>query len=334
MISLAAFVATVGERLLPPAYGSRWGLGPMAVRRSISLPMRLTGEARAGTVATPDGAVRVVGIGREQPIARLVARLFGRDAGSAAAHRRALWSPGALTGYDADLVVAEVDRGMAPRFRRSGWMIVPDAVRWAGDLADVPGSAPSPSLRDDLRQVAREGFTLTQTTDPEDWEMFAERMVAPQARARFGTDAWIPSRGLLRDLMRAGTLHLVWLEGQVVAGVCSVGHGEIVWLPVSGVRDGDPSLLRRGANLAALALPLAWARERGYRRVDAGRTSPFLRDGVQQLKRKWGLLPKADPLVRVMAVRVGSDIARRAFTREPLLVEGAEGLRSYHGDAA
>ncbi len=334
MPSLAGFAASVEERLLVPTFGSRWAFAPIAAHRGLSLPLQLSGSARAGSVVTPDGVVRVVGIGREKLIVPLMARLFGGDAHVSLGGRRGLWNPAALDGYDADLIVAEVHRWVAPRFRRAGFLIVPDAVRWAGALEHVPGPAPSHSLREDLRKIARAGFTLTQTTAPDEWATFARRMVVPHARARFGAHAWIPSDRLLRDLMRAGTLHLVSLDGEVVSGICSVASGERLWLPLSGVRDGDPALFRRGASLATFALVFAWARAQGYGRVDAGRTSPFLLDGVLQLKRKWGLLPEADPLGRVMAVRVGSEAARLAFAREPLLVETEDGLRPYRGEPA
>jgi hypothetical protein len=113
-----------------------------------------------------------------------------------------------------------------------------------------------------------------------------------------------------------------------------VSCGDTVWLPVSGVLDGDPVLFRRGASLATLALGIEWARAQGYRRIDAGRTSPFISDGVQRLKRKWGLLPAADPLAHVMAVRAVSADARAAFAREPVLVEEAAGLLEYRGEDA
>jgi hypothetical protein len=235
---------------------------------------------------------------------------------------------------EADLVAAEVHRWMAPRFRRAGWLIVPSSVRWCGELARVPGPTPPHSLREDLRKLARQGFTLTQTTSPADWELFASRMVVPQARARFGAQAWIPSRRLLRRLERAGMLHLVRQDGRAVAGVCSVPCGDTAWLPISGVLDGDPLLFRRGASLATFALAIEWVRAQGYRRLDAGRTSPFLSDGVQQFKRKWGLRPAADPLAHLTAVRIGSETARAAFAREPVLVEAEGGLAEYRGESA
>jgi hypothetical protein len=104
-----------------------------------------------------------------------------------------------------------------------------------------------------------------------------------------------------------------------------------VWFPLLGVRDGDPALLRAGVAVATYALGFEWARRQGCSRVDMGRTSPLLNDGVQQYKRKWGLSPALDPLAHLMAVWVGSDAARIAFARQPVLAEGDEGLWLYAG---
>ena len=62
-----------------------------------------------------------------------------------------------------------------------------------------------------------------------------------------------------------------------------------------------------------------------------GRTSPFFHDGVQQYKRKWGFDPCPDPLAHLTAVWVGSDAARLAFARQPVLIEREAGLWLYAG---
>lgn len=322
--------AAVEERLLVPTYGSRWPFAPIAAHRGLSLPLQLTGMLRTGTVRHNGAPIRVATVGREKLATPIVGRLFGRWGEPALAARRGLWSPRTLAEIDADLIVAEVHRWMAPRFRRAGWIVVPDAVRWTGELSNVPGPNPPRSLREDLRKVRQAGFKLTQSTSATDWELFATRMAAPQALARFGDQAWVPSDRLLEELRRVGTLHLVHLDGMAVAGVCSVSHGSTLWLPLLGVLDGDPALFRRGASLAALALPIEWARQRGFQRLDLGRTSPFVHDGIHRVKRKWGLRPTIDPLAHVAAVRVG-EAARAAFAGEPLLIETNIGLATYGG---
>lgn len=334
MPSLARLATAVEERLLVPTYASRWTLAPIAAHRGMALPLQLRGPVSTLTADTEAGPVRITAAGRKKLLHPLVKRLFPHRTEWSAEPGRGLWHPRALAGLRADLVLAEVHRWLAPRFRREGWIIVPAAVRWTGDLATVPGPNPCHSLRSDLRKVRRAGFHLVRSDAAADWELFTDRMVAPQALARFGEDVWLPSPALLGQFRRAGTLLLVRLGDRPVAGVCALTTADSVWFPLSGVLDGDPDLFRSGVGLAILALGIEWARAQGCRRVDAGRTGPFLGDGVLRLKRKWGLAPVPDPLSRVVAVRALSPAADAAFTREPVLIETGDGLSEYHGALA
>jgi hypothetical protein len=224
-----------------------------------------------------------------------------------------------------------VHRWLATRFRRAGWVVVPAHIRWTGDLAQLPPPGMSGSLKDDLRKVRSRGFTLEQAGGDAAWEEFTTRMLAPHASARFGDDAWLPSSYLLGRFRERGQLHFVVREGVRVAGFCSLRSGETLWVPLSGVRDGDAALLRAGVSAAAYAHAFEWARRQGCTRVDMGRTSPFVTDGVLQYKRKWGLTAVSDPLAHLTAVWVGSDAARLAFARQPVLAEGDHGLWVYAG---
>jgi hypothetical protein len=321
------------ERLIIPSYASSWSFAPISAHRTMSLPLQLTGEARRRSVHLGDTQIELLGIGREKLIDPLCIRLFGDLPSPRPEGRHPTWSPGELIRLQADLVIAEVHRWMAPRFRRAGWMIVPSSVRWHGDAASVPPAEPSRSLLANLAKIRKHGFSLIQATAPDDWTEFYETMVEPQARARHGSRAWLPSQAFRRKLAQRGLLHLVVEEGVRVAGACTVPHGDKLWFPLVGVREGDPQLLQRGAGVAAFALPLEWARARNYRRFDFGRTGPFVNDGIAQYKRKWGFTPVPDPLTHFTALWLGSDSARQAFRHEPVLVEDGVGLREYAGES-
>lgn len=327
-----SFSAAIEERLLVPTYGSHWAPATIAAHRGMAFPFQLVGQAHRWSANFRGSHLRLTGIGREKLIEPLFRRLFGALAEPSRDARRILLNPAQLTDCGADVVAVEVHRWMAPRFRRSGWAIVPEAVRWRGDLTQVPPPQPGGSLRDDLRKVRNGDFSISQTTAAEDWEEFYTEMVQPQSRTRHGEKAWLPSRRLMDEFAAAGVLHLITRDGVRVAGTCSLAQGDSLWIPLTGIRHGDPLLLRQGAGSAALALTFDWARASGYRRVDAGRTGPFVNDGVQQSKRKWGLSPTPDPLAHVVALWMGGSAARQAFAQEPVLVEEAAALRVYAGE--
>ena len=327
-----SLAARIEERLLIPSYASHWAFAPISAHRVLSLPLQLMGQVQRRSVHVGDTRIDLLGIGRTKLIDPLCARLFGDLPEPRPDGRKLTWSPDELTHPEADLVVAEVHRWMAPRFRRAGWLIVPSSVRWHGDLATVPPVEPSRSLSANLTKIRKHGFTLIQASGPADWDEFYATMVEPQARTRHGLTAWLPDEPFRRKIAQRGILHLVMENGVRVAGACTVRHGDMLWFPLLGVRHGDPKLLQRGASVAALALPLEWARKQNYRRVDLGRTGPFVNDGLQHYKRNWGFLPVPDPLTHVVAVWLGSGAARQAFQREPVLVEDGDGLRTFAGE--
>ena len=328
-----SFAAVVEERLLVPAYSSRWAFAPIAAHRGLSLPLQLMGQMRRRSVASDGVPLSLVEIGREKLINGLVTRLFGELPPPTLQDRRGLWDPAMLALDDkADIILAEVHRWMASRFRRAGWLIVPSAVRWEGELSTIPPADRSHGLKENLRKLRKHGFQIEQASAAEDWNEFYSEMVEPQAVARHGSVAWLPSRRLLLEFARSGTLHFITQGGERVAGICTIPRGSTLWLAISGVRHGNAALLKAGAGFATLALTIEWARGQGYRRLDAGRTGPFTNDGLQQFKRRWGLVPVPDPLAHLVAVRLNSVEARQAFARPPVLTETESGLVAYAGE--
>ena len=321
--------AAVEERLLVPTYASRWSPLTVAAHRVLSFPLQLRGPIRRRVVDLGSREITVLEIGRAKATEPVCAALFGELPPPEKGAARSLWPPGAAGA--AHLVVAEVHRWLAPRFRRAGWIMVPNQVRWQGDPRSLPPADRSHSLRDDLRRIRSKAFTLEHAGSAADWEEFIARMLTPHVGARFGENRWLPSDYLLRRFRERGRLHFIVHQGARVGGFCSLRSGGTLWLPLCGVRDGDTALLRAGVLSAVYALGVEWARSQGCTRLDVGRTSPFLMDGVGQYKRKWGLTPVPDPLAHLAAVWVGSDAARLAFARQPVLAEGDAGLRLYAG---
>src|SRR5215210_1542679 len=295
--------AFLEERFLVPAYSSPRAPLWIAAHQALSIPLQLQGTIRHYAAHREGRELRIVGIGRRKRFAPFLRRLFGEVRELNVAGTRPLWSPGALEGLEADLVMAEVNRIVASRFRDAGWLLMPDSVRWAGETAMLPPPVPSHSLREDYRKLRRFDYTLAQTTDWKLWEEFYETMLVPQAVGRFGEAAWLPSRHFIAELAARGVLHMLSQNGRWVAGICSVRHGDTLWLPLAGVLSGDPLLLRQGVSVAVFTSIFRWAKEQGAVRIDAGRTSPFVNDGIPRSKSKWGLQPVLDPLSHLVALR-------------------------------
>jgi len=304
----------------------------IAARAMLTLPLQARGGARRYAASSDGETLDVLTIGREGSL-HLPERVMDSLGEPERLGHRGLWSPRRLGRRCGDLVVAEIHPLAAPRFRKAGWIVVPHAVRWEASLASIPPSKPGHSLADDLRRVRNRGYALERAGSPPDWEEFFSEMVTPLARERFGRDGWTPNRRLRRDLAALATLLFVRTEEEGrVAGICVVRAGAKAWTPALGVKAAERRLVREGAVAAAYLAVIELARSEGLERVDFGRTSPFLNDGLHRYKRKWGLVPAVDRIVQLSAVWLDTERSalRRAFAREPVLIDDG-GLRVFAG---
>ena len=329
----------------PPKMSEEGRLTPVV--ELLILAARLSGRPRAvaalhGVLAAPrhlrvrarrygdrlDGEVgQVVCAGRER---RFRALLDGHTAAAAAGPLVSTFSPRALDALGADLTAAEIHPLAAPRFRRAGWTVVPELVRWRAPTDRLPPDPPSESLSSDLRKLDTAGFeseTVTRPTEA-DWRTLEHEIVVPHVRRRFGAEAWIWSSAYMAAMRRRATLLFVTRDGRRLAGACLLATGGEVWMALAGVRDGDPNLMGEGALAALYAGTIEHARSSGAGWVDVGSTSANLDDGLARYKRKWGFSPAEDPLSPLVAVRVAAGPAgvARAFGSSRMLVATDVGL--------
>lgn len=331
---MVSILAAAEERWLVPTFSSRYADTWIAAHEWLTFPFRLRGPVRRYLWPGGDRPRTVVTIGGVRRLRRFCEQLAGPLDETPPGGRHAVWSPSQLASVDADLVVAEIHRWAMTRFRRDGWLIMPNVVRWQGELAFLPPPQPSKSLRDDLRKVRQHKYRLARAYAMADWDEFYTTMVVPQAAQRFGDAAWFPSAGFRHALEKVAVLLFVYRGTERVGGFCAVPAGDAVWIPLIGTRAGDESLRREGVLAAAYALGMDWARAQGYRFLDLGRTSGFLSDGIAIYKRKWGLEPVSDPLTHVFAVKIGHPGAAAAFAREPVWIETDDGLEIFDGDVS
>lgn len=301
-----------------------------ALHGALAAPRHLRVRARRYEGRLAAETVQIVCAGRERRFRALLGRLTGDLGGARPGPWVSTFSPHAVAGLGADLTAAEIHPLAARRFRRAGWTVVPELVRWRAPTDRLPADPPSESLSSDLRRLDTAGFESEIVTRPTeaDWRMLELEMVVPHVRRRFGEEAWIWSGAYMTALRRRGTLLFVTREGRRLAGACLLATRGEVWMALAGVRDGDPGLIGEGALAAIYAGTIEHARLSGAGWVDVGCTGANLDDGLARHKRKWGFSPAEDPLSPLVAVRVASGPAgvARAFGSSTMLVATDGGL--------
>src|SRR5688572_16932914 len=116
-------------------------------------PPALWGDCRRYVAEVEGRSVAVACIGRRERFAPFLARLFGvvrpQDRGSGRRLREGL-GRAAVTG---DVVAVALHPWAGARFKRAGWTLVPEYVRWRARATDVPPEPPGKSLRRNLGRV-------------------------------------------------------------------------------------------------------------------------------------------------------------------------------------
>jgi hypothetical protein len=304
------------------ARGSRWAnlwwaLQGLRFRRGA---VRIYAGEYAGS------AVRVVTAGRTKHALRFCEDVLGaleltRDGG-----RVSLSRPIELDALPGDLIVAEIHPRHAAAFRDAGWILVPGWIRWRADLRERSAKLPR-SVKSDLNKADAHGYEYARSLDRGDWDDFWRAMVEPYVLERFAEWAWVPPRIFRRVFERFGVLHFVYQGGRRVAGFAALCSRERGWFPVLGVLP-EPELRRQGVVAAIYKFTFEWARARGLRYVDLGRSEAFLNDGVGQYKQKWGLEPVADPMGHLLCMKVGPAV-EAAFREEPVRALTRTGFASF-----
>jgi GNAT acetyltransferase-like protein len=300
----------------------------------IAAPLLVRGAVREYVGRATGRTARALCIGREARFEELLETLMEGAEAMARGDAGSLWAPPtAVQGTAADLTAVEIHPWAAERFRRAGFLIVPQFVRWLGDPQYLPPARPRESLRSDLRKIAAAGFAPEWVEQPtrDEWRQFWGEMIVPYLSRRFGGRAWIPTGTYTRTVTRKGSLLYVTQNGRRVAATGMIKQGDRLWIALMGIRQGDAELVRQGAGAALYMFEIEHARAAGIRQIDIGRTSPFLRDGISRYKEKFGYSPVRDPLSPMIAVRIDPrhEGLNAALAENPVLVDDGTELAPY-----
>jgi hypothetical protein len=169
--------------------------------------------------------------------------------------------------------------------------------------------------------------------DPEDFRRFYREMFVPLIRKRYGGEGIEPYEDMERHL-RDGFLLLVSHEGETVSGALCVVKGKTLVFRRTGVLGGDEKHIKAGAQNALYLFMISHAKELGLEALDTMNSVALLNDGVYKAKREWGAGVRADTESDTSVhflIPEPTEAVSGFFEKNPLLVDGAGGLRGLVG---
>lgn len=202
-----------------------------------------------------------------------------------------LWTlPRLLATYrDTDLIICEEDAHECWRLRSRSDFYVPCWINSEFPLPlDQEIARHRESVRSDIRAVRKYGYSYEIARDTESYRLFYETMYAPYIVKAHGNRAALMSLEELMSRRETTDLLLIRRDGQYVAGEVLVYEHEGVRSWSLGVKDGDYRYVKEGVLGAIYYFKMQYLAERGFNKLNAGASRPFLDDGVLQYKKKWG----------------------------------------------
>jgi hypothetical protein len=229
-------------------------------------------------------------------VCRYIERLVFQD-GSCALRHRKMWSRKVLglfakTHVPYSLIFVQTNVTPPPGIARYGAFVIPSWLAGELDVAyALTCQRGNDSVKTDLRNIRKNGFTYRVTQDPAEIECFYQTMYLPYIRQTHGGRAFVTTREeLAREAGQGGELLLVEQDARPVAGVYLGTHdADRLDALELGVVGGDRNLVKLGALAAIYYFAIQLAAERHHKRLYLGGARPFLNDGALQYKNKWGL---------------------------------------------
>ena len=204
-----------------------------------------------------------------------------------------------------DLVFINMDGFFSRFLSHQGFIIIPGWILCMLDLSkQFPeawnlSKSKNKSLRENLRAFRRHNYSYEMTQDPAKFEYFYHQMYLPYATKRFEELTFAASFHDMVRLFKKGQLLLVKKGDDYVSGIMLVRLSrDTIFAHSLGITEGNIEYLKTGALTAVYYFGILWAQERGFKWMDFGHCRSFLKDGVFNYKKHWGMEIKISERLR------------------------------------
>ncbi|RLF50558.1 MAG: hypothetical protein DRN24_06345, partial [Thermoplasmata archaeon] len=192
-----------------------------------------------------------------------------------------------------DAIFIKTDRFFSNFLEKKGFIVVPEWIEMVMEKnlsSDVFLNRVKKSARDDIRKVRNYKYTYEISTDIKDFENFYHDIYLPFIIQRQKKKI-IPEAvdyHEIRSIFERGQLLLVKKQDEIISGSIIHTFGKTAFFTYAGVKT-KPDYLKKAAGSALYYFFIRWAMKQGFDTLKFGGARAFLKDGLFQYKRKWGL---------------------------------------------
>jgi hypothetical protein len=156
-----------------------------------------------------------------------------------------------------------------------------------------------------VRRIQGLNYSYVTTKEKAELQSLYYEMYLPQILKKHGKSAEIVSFSECKRFFNKGWILSAKSAGKTISSAICVPNGNELYIPILNTNQEDNNLARY-ANGVAFYFSVLFAKEKGYTSIDYGSSLPFLKDGVFQYKREWGMRmkPFQGDEERILAVKV------------------------------
>ena len=162
---------------------------------------------------------------------------------------------------------------------------------WLQGSVNIPLVATNRSIKSDLKKIRKYQLEYVVTKELNQFHDFFYNMYLPYIKNRHQNRALLMSYDIMIQRAKDKTceLLLVKKDNEPIAGMVIVFEKNHPRLWSLGVKDGNPSHVKIGVVAATYYFSSLYLVGRGYEKMHTGSSRAFLKDGVLQFKKKWGM---------------------------------------------
>ena len=188
------------------------------------------------------------------------------------------------------LMVTEFNKNFRIFFKRGKCFFIPYWIVGEVDIsADISFFTRNKSLASDLRRIRKNNLNFELTNELSQFNNFYHNMYIPHITKIHGNGVVLMKYDFMKREFKNCDLLLVKNGKDYIAGMLLAYTKQKVRLWSLGVKDGNSDYVRDGAIGALFYFAVNYLQEKGYKTVNFGASRAFLKDGVLQYKKKWGI---------------------------------------------
>jgi hypothetical protein len=192
--------------------------------------------------------------------------------------------------FNCSLMIVEAPRVFSLFSITGKWFYIPCWISGEIDMSNgISSLITNESLKSDIRKIERNQLSFESTNEISQLYDFYHNMYLPYITEAHDDEAIVMEYDLIKEAFKSCDLILVKNREEYIGGILIRYTGESARLWCIGIKNGNRDYLQLGVVGALYYFSFCYLKDKGFKKVELGDTRAFLKDGVLQYKKKWGI---------------------------------------------